>query len=123
MPHRREILVAGALASFVLPVGAWAHHGWSWAEDEEFSLDGVIRAARLGNPHGELEVEAADGMWIAEIGQPWRNQQAGLTDDMLAPGVELTLEGHRSRNPDEKVMKAERVIIAGVLYNLYPDRS
>jgi hypothetical protein len=83
----------------------------------------VIRGARLGNPHGELDVEAADGMWIAEIGQPWRNAQAGLTDDMLAPGVEVTLEGHRSRDPEEKVMKAERVIIAGRMHNLYPDRS
>ena len=86
-------------------------------------MEGVIRSARLGNPHGELEVEAADGMWIAEIGQPWRNAEAGLTDEMLVPGTEVTLEGHRSRDPDEKVMKAERVIIAGRVHNLYPDRS
>ena len=32
-------------------------------------------------------------------------------------------EGHRSRNPDERVMKAERVIVAGTLYDLYPDRG
>ena len=62
-------------------------------------------------------------MWVCEIGQPWRNAEAGLSDDMLVPGVELTLEGHRSRNPEEKVMKAERVIIAGRIYDLYPDRS
>jgi hypothetical protein len=123
MPHRREILAAGAVAALMLPARTLAHHGWAWAEDEEFTLAGVVRGARLGNPHGELDVEAADGMWIAEIGQPWRNAQAGLTDAMLAPGTELTLEGHRSRNPDEKVMKAERVVIAGVLYDLYPDRS
>jgi hypothetical protein len=122
MPDRRQFLAAGALAA-LLPASAYAHHGWAWAEDEEFTLSGVIRGARLGNPHGELDVEAADGMWIAEIGQPWRNERAGLTDGMLAPGVEVTLEGHRSRNPDEKVMKAERVIIAGTLHDLYPDRS
>ena len=120
MPHRRTILMAGA---WLVPAAAMAHHGWTWAEDEEFALAGVLRGARLGNPHGELDVEAADGMWIAEIGQPWRNERAGLTDDLLAPGVELTLEGHRSRKPEERVMKAERVIIAGRLYDLYPDRS
>ena len=120
MPHRREILVAGA---WLAPAAALAHHGWSWAEDEEFSLSGVLRGARLGNPHGELDVEAADGMWIAEIGQPWRNERAGLTEDLLVVGLELTLEGHRSKNPDERVMKAERVIIAGRLHDLYPDRS
>ena len=79
--------------------------------------------ARLGNPHGELDVEAADGVWVAEIGQPWRNERAGLTDDLLVPGLAMTLEGHRSRNPDERLMKAERVIIAGRLHDLYPDRS
>jgi hypothetical protein len=120
MLHRRTILLAGAA---LVPAAALAHHGWSWAEDEEFTLAGALRGARLGNPHGELDVEAADGMWIAEIGQPWRNERAGLTDDLLVAGLELTLEGHRSRNPDERVMKAERVIIAGRLYDLYPDRS
>ena len=62
-------------------------------------------------------------MWVAEIGQPWRNAQAGLTDALLVAGTDVTLEGHRSRDPDEKLMKAERVIIAGRLYDLYPDRS
>ena len=83
----------------------------------------VIRGVRLGNPHGELDVEAADGLWIAEIGQPYRNERAGLTEALLALDTEVTLEGHRSRDPDQKVMKAERVIIAGKLYDLYPERS
>jgi hypothetical protein len=121
MPHRRTILLAGAAA--LLPTAALAHHGWSWAENEEFTLSGVLRGARLGNPHGELDVEAADGLWVAEIGQPWRNARAGLTDDLLEPGVALTLEGHRSRDPAERLMKAERVIIAGRRYDLYPDRG
>ena len=101
VPCRNDVSSSspGRSLRVVLPVAARAHHGWAWAEDEEFTLTGVIRAARLGNPHGELDVEAADGMWIAEIGQPWRNEQAGLTEDMLAPGVEVTLEGHRSRDP------------------------
>jgi Family of unknown function (DUF6152) len=122
MPDRRAFLGTAAAAA-LLPAIARAHHGWTWAEDEEFSLTGVIRRAELGNPHGLLDVEAADGVWVAEVGQPWRNARAGLTDEMLAPGVELTLEGHRSREPDEKRMKAERIIIAGELYDLYPERS
>ncbi len=121
MPRRREVVAGLCLAA--VAGRAAAHHGWAWAEDEEFSLTGVIRGARLGNPHGELEVEAADGLWVAEIGQPWRNERAGLTEALLAPGTEATLEGHRSRDPDARVMKAERVIIAGKLYDLYPDRG
>jgi hypothetical protein len=126
MPHRRQIilgLAAAGLAPGLVPAAARAHHGWAWAEDEEFTLEGVIRAVRLGNPHGELDVEATDGLWTAEIGQPYRNERAGLTEDLLVPGTEVTLEGHRSRDHDERLMKAERVIIAGKLYDLYPDRS
>ena len=121
MPRRREVVAGLCLAALASP--AAAHHGWAWAEDEEFSLTGVIRAARLGNPHGELDVEAADGLWTAEIGQPWRNERAGLTEVLLSAGTAVTLKGHRSRDPDRRVMKAERVIIAGKLHDLYPERS
>jgi hypothetical protein len=123
MPHRRQLLLALAAAGLVPAAAAHAHHGWTWAEDEEFTLAGRIRGVRLGNPHGELDVEAADGLWIAEIGQPYRNERAGLTEALLALDTPVTLEGHRSRDPEQKVMKAERVIIAGTLYDLYPERS
>ena len=68
-------------------------------------------------------VQAEDELWTAEIGQPGRNARAGLSDDLLAPGVEITLLGERSADPTELRMKAERVVLGGVLYNLYPNRS
>ena len=117
---RRFILAAGAAA---LATPALGHHGWRWTDAGEFELTGVITEARLGNPHGVLTVDADGELWTAEVGQPWRNARAGLTDDMLAPGTELTLRGHRAADPAELRMKAERVIIAGRLYDLYPDRS
>ncbi len=120
MPHRRDFL---ALTLALLPSALLAHHGWRWASDAEFSLSGVIVEARLGNPHGVLTVDAADGRWRIEVGQPWRNAEAGLSDDMLAPGAEITAEGHRSADPEERLMKAERILIGGELHNLYPDRS
>jgi len=125
LDRRRFIAAATALglAPVLAPGAARAHHGWSWAEDEEFTLEGVIRGVRLGNPHGELDVEAGDGVWIAEIGQPWRNDRAGLTEALLAPGTPVTLEGHRSRDPEQKVMKAERIVIAGKRHDLYPERA
>ena len=62
------------------------------------------------------------GTWTVEIGQPWRNERAGLTRQMLTPGVRLLVHGHRSAKKGERLMKAERIIIAGKSYNLYPDR-
>jgi hypothetical protein len=107
----------------LLPRPASAHHGWGWATDEEFELTGKITKVKLGNPHGEMHLDANGEAWLVEIGQPWRNEQAGLTEDLLAIGTEVTAHGHRSIDPDEKLMKAERLIIAGKDYNLYPDRE
>jgi hypothetical protein len=113
------------LLSVALGLGpaAWAHHGWRWTEDGNFELTGVITAVRLGNPHGILEVDAEGVIWIVEVGQPWRNERAGLTDDMLVEGVEITASGGRSADHSENRMKAERVTIDGTVYNLYPDRD
>jgi hypothetical protein len=119
MLSRRSVLAS--LLLLATPV--LAHHGWRWTESGEFELSGIITAAELGNPHGLLTVDAAGESWTVEVGQPWRNEQAGVTDAMLAPGAEIVARGHRSADPEQLVMKAERLIIGGTTYDLYPDRS
>ena len=121
---RRSFLglgVLAAVAGFGRP--AAAHHGWRWTEDGNFELTGLIRERRLGNPHGLLTIDAAGETWTAEIGQPWRNARAGLTEEMLEIGAEITLSGHRAADPEELRMKAERVIVRGQVFDLYPNRS
>src|SRR5262249_40874573 len=110
MPDRRGVL--GGLVSISFVGVARAHHGWDWAEDKPFDITGVIKSAKLGNPHGILKIDAkADGKseeWTVEVGQPWRNARAGLKDAMLVKGVELTVHGHRAKDPKLKVVKANR---------------
>jgi Family of unknown function (DUF6152) len=100
-----------------------AHHGWGWATDEEFELTGKITAVRLGNPHGEVSLDVKDDKWIVEVGQPWRNEKAGLTQKLLSKGQVITAHGHRSARKGQRLMKAERLVINGRSYNLYPDRQ
>ena len=119
MPTRRFVLT-GTLAALATP--ALAHHGWRWTDNGEFELTGVITATRLGNPHGLLTIDADGETWTAEVGQPWRNERAGLTDAMLAPGVEVTILGERHADPAQRVVKAEVVVIDGERHVLYPDR-
>lgn len=120
---KRAGLAAGAtFAALHGAGGALAHHGWAWATDEQFEITGTIKAAKLGNPHGELTLEAEGEEWVAEIGQPWRNDRAGLTEELLAVGTEVTVSGHRASDPEKKLVKAEKLIIAGKTYMLYPDR-
>ena len=100
---------------------ATAHHGWAWATDEEFEITGTIDSVRLGNPHGEMVIDVGGTKWTVEIGQPYRNERAGLTAAKLARGVEVTVHGHRATD-GQPLVKAERVVIDGVDHNLYPDR-
>jgi hypothetical protein len=65
----------------------------------------------------------ADGSkWEVEVGQPWRNERAGLSDAMLGKGATLTILGKRSSDPKEQRMKAERIVIDGKAFDLYPER-
>ncbi len=111
------------VVSALLATGALAHHGWGWATDEEFVLTGEITKVRLGNPHGEVTLNVAGESWVVEVGQPWRNARAGLTEALLSIGQVITVHGHRSAKADERLVKAERVVIKSESYNLYPDRE
>lgn len=118
------VLACALLAVTLLPASpALAHHGWRWTADGTFEVVGVIETATLGNPHGVLILDVDGEKWTAEVGQPWRNERAGLTDAMLVKGAEITVRGKRSANEEDKVVKAERVFIKGVLHDLYPDRQ
>lgn len=116
-------LLATGLAAGLGVRPAGAHHGWRWTADGNFELTGLIRTVRLGNPHGLLTVDADGEIWTVEVGQPWRNERAGLTDDMLTPGTEIKVIGQRAADEADKRVKAERVTIKGQLYNLYPNRD
>lgn len=122
----RSRAFAGLLGLFVLAaVGleAGAHHGWRWTSGKNIELTGIIREARLGNPHGVLKVDAEGETWTVEVGQPWRNTRAGLKDGDLAPGVEATFIGEPSADIGDRLMKAERIVIGGKTYDLYPGRD
>ncbi|NMG16482.1 DUF6152 family protein [Aromatoleum bremense] len=116
-------LLTAFLAALAVAGPALAHHGWNWAEPGNSELTGVVKSVRLGNPHGRVTLDVSGEQWVAEVGQPWRNARAGLRDEMLVEGVRVTISGHRSARPGEKLIKAERVIIGDTTYDLYPDRD
>ncbi|MDX1710869.1 MAG: DUF6152 family protein [Rhodovibrionaceae bacterium] len=102
---------------------AAAHHGWSWTTGGNIDLTGTIQEARLGNPHGVLKVDVNGEMWTVEVGQPWRNERAGLKDGDLAEGVEIRVIGEPSADANEKRVKAERLYLGGREFVLYPRRD
>mgnify|MGYP000923774780 FL=1 len=114
--------LAGLLLMGVGLSSALAHHGWRWTKDGQFELTAVVEKAELGNPHGVLMMNADGTKWEVEVGQPWRNERAGLTDAMLAKGATLVIVGKRSADAKERRVKAERIVIGGKNFDLYPER-
>ncbi len=111
------------MLALLLPLSAFAHHGWSWTTGGNIQLTGVIKETKLGNPHGILVVGVNDERWTVEVGQPWRNERAGLKDGDLAPGTEIKVEGEPSANVEDRLLKVERLWIDGNKYELYPQRN
>lgn len=112
-----------AIGLLVPSTTALAHHGWSWTTGGNIELIGVIRSVKLGNPHGILQVDVEDEVWTLEVGQPWRNEQAGLKDGDLAEGVEIRAIGEPAAEPSEKRLKVERLFLGDQEYILYPNRD
>lgn len=120
--HFRTLFAAAAV--FLFAAGAaLAHHGWSWTTGKNIDLIGVVKTAKLGNPHGVLTVDVEGEIWTVEVGQPWRNERAGLKPADMAPGKEIRVIGEPSANINDKLLKAEKIYIKGREHNLYPDRN
>jgi len=100
-----------------------AHHGWSWTTGGNIELVGIIKTVQLGNPHGVLEVDVEGEVWTLEVGQPWRNERAGLQDGDLAEGVEIRAFGEPASDISQKLMKVERFFLGDREYILYPNRD
>lgn len=120
-PRPLTTLFALLLALSAAPL--LAHHGWSWTSGGNIRLEGVIVEAKLGNPHGVVTVEAEGETWTVEVGQPWRNERAGLAEADFAAGTEMVFVGEPAADIERKLMKAERIELGGEEHVLYPDRD
>ena len=121
--HRAGTTFAAAVAAVAMTaVAALAHHGWSWAQEKQSELTGKVVSVVVAPPHPSLEVEAADGLWKIELGNPRQTERAGFDDTSAKPGDEVVVLGNRSLDETEKRMKAVRITVAGKVYDIYPER-
>jgi hypothetical protein len=114
---RRGLLttaLAGAIVAPSLP--AFAHHGWSWAEDKQMELK-----ISMAPPHPTLMVAAGDGVvWRIELGNPTLTARSGFNAKTAKPGDAIVVLGNRHKSKEH--MKAVRITIAGRNYDIYPER-
>ncbi|WP_026618588.1 hypothetical protein M728_000660 [Ensifer sp. WSM1721] len=118
----RRIFIGGAVG-LLLVTGAYAHHGWSWAEEEQMELSGTIRRISMAPPHPTLQVETkTDGIWRVELGNPRLTERSGFVEGVAKIGDPIVALGNRSLDRNEKRMKAVRITVAGKVYDIYPER-
>jgi hypothetical protein len=110
------------VAVALLSVNAFAHHGWSWAEEEQTELTGTIESISMSPPHPVLKVKAADGVWQVDLGNPNQTARSGFTGDSAKAGDTIVVLGNRSLEKDKKHMKAVRITVRERQFDMYPER-
>lgn len=124
MKLSKRALLAG-LALFALggiAPAALAHHGWSWAESEQMTLEGTVEQVQVAPPHPTLKVRAPDGVWTVELGNPTQTKDAGFVEGSAKPGDAITAVGNRDQDKANKRMKAVQIKVGGKTYDIYPSR-
>lgn len=120
--HGLRGMVMGLLLAMAA-ASALAHHGWSWAEEEQTTLEGKILAVSMAPPHPQLQVvDDNGGRWQIDLGNPSQTERSGFTAKSASAGDRITVLGNRNKEPGKRHMKAVRITIDGRNYDIYPER-
>lgn len=116
-------VVALSVLTFIAPASAIAHHGWNGYADEDSQLTGVVEVpVSLAGPHATMKIRVGGQVWDITLGPPARTARAGLQEGVLPVGAQVTVSGHRHRNPNRFEMKVERVVWGERVFAVYPNR-
>jgi Family of unknown function (DUF6152) len=121
--YSRLLTASGAAALVFVCASAAAHHGWA-GNTTPIELSGtVVRPVSLAGPHATMQIRDADGqVWDVTLAPPARTARAGLEEDVLPVGAEVTLSGMRNDNPAKFEVKTRRVTYEGKNYDVYPQQ-
>lgn len=116
------LFIAALLTVATLP--AAAHHGWAGNAEEEFELTGTVESpVSLAGPHATMKVRADGKVWDITLAPGTRTAAAGLKEGIIPVGSQVTIHGHRNKDPKKFEVKTERVTWNGKTFDVYPDRK
>ncbi len=102
---------------FALPLtfagAALAHHGWgSYDTSKAFTITAPVEHLEWVNPHAHLMLKYQGETWEATLAPLSRMETRGLTPQMLASGVQVSVFGYPSTRTKNE-MRAERITVDG----------
>jgi len=120
---RTRLTITG-IAFMFMTAPALAHHGWSGNSDQQFELTGTVeKTVSLAGPHANMEIRVDGQVWAVTLAPPARTRRAGLREETIPVGAQVTVSGHRNEDAERFEIKTERVTYVGRTYNVYPDRE
>ena len=122
--YERTFLALSAVGLALTVQQTSAHHGWGGQIREPFELSGKVRTGvSLAGPHATMQIEDANGqVWDLTLAPPSRTQRAGLREDSIPVGAEVSIVGNRNANQDRFEVKTMRVTYDGEDFDVYADR-
>jgi len=109
MSSRFALVVCAFLGLLLTTTAAWAHHAFAAEFDinQPVKLQGKVQKMEWINPHAWIHVDVAgsDGTivtWMVEGGSPNILLRRGFTKESLLPGTEITVEGYRAKNGENR---------------------
>jgi len=109
MSSRLALVVCAFLGLLLTTTAAWAHHAFAAEFDinQPVKLQGKVQKMEWINPHAWIHVDVvgSDGKivtWMVEGGSPNILLRRGFTKESLVPGTEITVEGYRAKNGENR---------------------
>lgn len=111
-----------ALLLLIAVTQAHAHHGWSGNSAGDVEVTGtVVTAVDLAGAHGTMQIEDAEGnVWDITLAPGPRTHRAGLREEVIPVGAEVTVIGERNDDPEVYEAKIRRVIHGDQVFDVYP---
>jgi hypothetical protein len=107
---KSSTIAAGIIVTLLLGGSiVWAHHAFAAEFDinQPVKLQGKVQKMEWINPHAWIHVDVPDSdgkivTWMVEGGSPNILLRRGFTKESLLPGTEITVEGYRAKNGENR---------------------